>query len=193
MGDADRLKHDKRAVRAAARALREAMTQAEREAATLVIARTLLDLPEIAGAGTVMVFWSFGSEVGTVPIVDGLVGRGVCVALPRVEDGELVPVAFRPGDAMTQAAFGMLEPVEGRVLEATAVDVAVTPGLAFDRHGHRVGYGGGYYDRFFRRARPDLSKIAVCFGVQLVPEVPHGGSDVPVDVIVTEQGVIRCR
>jgi 5-formyltetrahydrofolate cyclo-ligase len=188
----DRLKRDKKAVRAAVRALRDEMPEEERRRATITIARAVLDLPEIRRASTVMVFSSFGTEVGTVPIVDELVGRGVRVALPRVEGPDIVPVHVRPGDAMVEAAFGMPEPADGELLDVADVDAAVTPGLAFDRDGHRVGYGGGFYDRFFAAARADLAKIAVCFGVQVVDEVPHGPFDVPVDVIVTERGAIRC-
>lgn len=193
MSGGDRLKREKKAVRTAVRALRDAMSGADRRSATRAIARELLALPEIATASTVMVFASFGSEIGTVPIVDGLVGRGVRVALPRIEGGDIVPVRFRPGDAMVQAAFGMPEPAGGEIVESSEIDVAVTPGLAFDRHGHRIGYGGGFYDRFFAKARPDMAKIAVAFAVQVVDEVPHGAFDAAVDTIVTERGVIRCR
>jgi 5-formyltetrahydrofolate cyclo-ligase len=55
-----------------------------------------------------------------------------------------------------------------------------------------VGYGGGFYDRFLRRVRPEVPRIAIGFALQVVPEVPHGGGDERVDLIVTEDEVIRC-
>ena len=188
-----RLTRNKRQIRARARAARDAIPDEERADATRAIASTLLALPEVRHASTVMAFDSFGSEVATTPIVEALVGRGVRVALPRIEGGELVAVRYRPGDAMTRAAFGMQEPAEGEPLDPSEIDVVVTPGLAFDRTCHRVGYGRGFYDRFFRRTRPDAAKVAVCFSAQLVDEVPHDTADIAVDAVVTERGVIRCR
>jgi 5-formyltetrahydrofolate cyclo-ligase len=69
----------------------------------------------------------------------------------------------------------------------------VPPGVAFDRSGRRVGYGGGFYDRFLPMLGWAGPRIALAFDVQLVDELPAGGFDLPVDVIVTESRVLRCR
>jgi 5-formyltetrahydrofolate cyclo-ligase len=185
------LKRLKRVVRTRVRAIRDALEAAERALASRSIAEAVLELPEATGISTAMVFASFGSEVDTMPIVEGFRARGVRVALPRVEGSELVPIEFRAGDALVEASFGMPEPAAGAIVAGDEIDLAVTPGLAFDRGGHRIGYGGGFYDRFFSAARPGLVKVAVCFAVQLVDEVPHGAHDVPVDVVVTEREVVR--
>jgi 5-formyltetrahydrofolate cyclo-ligase len=185
------LKRLKRALRTRVRALRDALEAAERALGSRSIATAVLELPEVRAISTAMVFASFGSEVDTMPIVEGLLDRGVRVALPRVEGADLVPIAFRAGDPLVEAAFGMPEPAAGEHVPPLEIDLAVTPGLAFDRTGRRVGYGGGFYDRFFATARPGLVKVAVCFAVQLVDEVPHGAHDVAVDVVVTEREVLR--
>ena len=185
------LKRDKRALRARVRALRDALPPDERERASRAIADSLLSLPDVASISTAMVFASFGTEVDTVPIVEGLLDRGVRVALPRVERTELLPIAYLLGDPLVEAAFGMPEPSGDAAVPPPEIDLAVTPGLAFDRSGYRVGYGGGFYDRFFAAGRPDLVKVGVCFAVQLVDAVPHGAFDVAVDAIVTELEVIR--
>jgi 5-formyltetrahydrofolate cyclo-ligase len=67
--------------------------------------------------------------------------------------------------------------------------VVIVPGLAFDRSGHRVGYGRGFYDRFLATLRPDALTVGICFSVQLVDEVPHGQGDRPVDLVMTEHGL----
>jgi 5-formyltetrahydrofolate cyclo-ligase len=190
---ADRLKRDKRALRARVRAERAALAPDVREHASFAIADTVLTLPEVVAASTAMVFASFGTEVDTAPIITGLAERGTRIALPRVEDRDLAAVVFRPGDALVIAAFGMPEPSAGEIVAPRELDVAITPGLAFDRAGYRVGYGGGFYDRFFAAAREDLVKVGVCFWAQLVQTVPHGAFDVPVDVVVTERGIARGR
>jgi 5-formyltetrahydrofolate cyclo-ligase len=188
----DRLKREKRAVRARVRALRDALDAGERERASSAIAAAVLGLPELEGVSAVMVFASFGTEVDTRPIVDGLHERAVRVVMPRVEGHDIAAVAYRPGDRMVTAAFGMPEPAGDEIVDAREIDAAVTPGLAFDRAGHRIGYGGGFYDRFFARARADLRKVAVCFSAQVLSEeLPHGAFDVPVDVVVTEREVLR--
>ena len=187
-----RLKRAKRALRREVLALRDALPQADRVERSRRIADRLLALPELAEVRTVMVFSSFGSEVDTAPILERVAERGARLALPRIQDGEIVPVTYRPGEPVTEAAFGALEPSEGDVLASTEVDVVVTPGVAFDRGGFRVGYGGGYYDRFFRRARVEMLRVAVGFAVQVVEEVPHGHADLSMDALVTEDEVTRC-
>jgi 5-formyltetrahydrofolate cyclo-ligase len=190
----DRLKRDKKTIRARVRAVRDALSNDERERASAAIAERVLSLPELDGVGTAMVFASFGTEVDTRPIVEGLDRRGVRIAMPRVEGLDIVTVVFRPGDPMTTAAFGMPEPAGGDVVDPAEIELVITPGLAFDRAGHRIGYGGGFYDRFFTSAREDVRRIAVGFSVQVLDEgLPHGAFDVPVDVIVTEREVLRPR
>lgn len=188
-----RLKQLKRRLRREVLSLRDAMPEPERVRRSRAIAERLLGLPEIADARTVLTFSSFGSEVDTGPIVDGLIAVGVDVALPRIEGDRLVPVGYRPGDGLTVARFGAREPSAGTVVPGDRIDVVVAPGVAFDRAGGRVGYGGGYYDRFLRGLSGRPFVVAVAFSLQVVEEVPTGHIDLPVDAIVTEHGVIRCR
>ena len=98
----------------------------------------------------VMVFSSFGSEVPTGPLIERLRARGIVVALPRIEGADLVAVPFGPGDPVRATTFGAFEPVAAGRLDPAALDVVGVPGVAFDRRGRRIGYGGGYYDRFLR-------------------------------------------
>ncbi len=187
------LRAAKRALRARARALRDALAPEERERAGAAVAARLLALPELSPARTVLVFSSFGSEVPTGPIVQGLAGEGRRVALPRVEGRAMEARTFRPGDPLRRAPFGALEPVDGEVLTPEELDAVVVPGLAFDRRGYRVGYGGGHFDRLLGATRPEALRVGICFAAQLVDEVPAGPGDVPVDVIVTEAEVLHCR
>ena len=188
-----RLKQDKRALRRAVLAERDALSGTERAARSEAIAGRLLDLDEVAGAGAALAFWSFGSEVDTTALIDRLRSRGTTVALPRTRDGDIVPVVWTPGSSMTETSFGSREPADGRVLEARELDLIVVPGVAFDRSCRRVGYGGGFYDRLLASMREGTAVIAIAFGVQVVDEVPTGPLDRPVDAIVTEDDVIRCR
>ena len=101
---------------------------------------------------------------------------------------------YAPGDAVTATSFGASEPSTGAALDPSAIDVVVTPAVAFDRSGRRVGYGGGFYDRFFPRTRTDTLRIGIGFDLQLVEEeLPGGHFDLGLDAIVTESGVVRVR
>ena len=187
------LKRAKRAIRAEIRAARDALAPDERARCSLLIRDRFLALPELEEVRTVMLFWSFGSEVDTAPLVGSLVERGHRAVLPRIVGGELEPRTYRPGDPVSLTSFGASEPTGGEVLEPSALDIVVTPALAFDRSGRRVGYGGGYYDRFLDRVRPESRRIGLAFDLQLMEgELPVGHFDLPVDVIVTGSEVVRC-
>lgn len=188
-----RLKQAKRALRREVLLQRDALPAADRAARSEAITERLLGLDEAARAATVLAFWSFGSEVDTVPLIERLVARGRTVALPRIEDGDVVPVAYAPGAPLTETSFGAMEPADGRALDVGELELVVVPGVAFDRSCNRVGYGGGFYDRLLGRIRDGVPAVAIAFGVQVVDEVPSGPVDRRVDAIVTEVEVIRCR
>jgi 5-formyltetrahydrofolate cyclo-ligase len=184
------LKRAKRAVRRQVLGRRDAIPPDRRAAMGASIAERFLALPEVTAASTVMLFWSFGSEVPTALIVERLDRRGVVLALPLIEGADLAPVRYRPGDPTVPTSFGAMEPAAGERIAPERLDVVAVPGVAFDRRGHRVGYGGGYYDRFLR-GTPAVP-IGLAFSVQVVEEsLPTGGTDVVVAAIVTEAGTIR--
>jgi 5-formyltetrahydrofolate cyclo-ligase len=153
------------------------------------VADNVMALPAVAVATTVMAFSSFGSEVDTGPIIERLERDGRRVALPRVEGRDIVAVAYRSGDRVSPTSFGALEPADGERVAPEEIDVVIVPGLAFDRSGHRVGYGRGFYDRFLAAVRPDALTVGICFSVQLMDQVPQGRDDRRVDLVVTEHGL----
>jgi 5-formyltetrahydrofolate cyclo-ligase len=190
------LKRAKREVRRSVLAVRDAVPATERSRLSVAVTRRFLSLPEVRSARAVFAFWSFGSEVSTAGLIEALDERGVRVTLPRIVDGDLEAVSHRPGDATTEAAFGALEPAGDDVVRPTSIDVVATPGVAFDRQGRRVGYGGGFYDRFLPHTRRDAVRIGLAFGLRVLREgesLPAGHADLSVDAIVTEEETIRCR
>jgi 5-formyltetrahydrofolate cyclo-ligase len=188
----DELKRAKRRLRREVLSRRDALDEGIRVRAGDAITQGVLSLPEVVAATHVMAFWSFGSEVPTSSLLTALSDRGVRVALPRIEDGDLEVRAWSPGDPMTETSFGALEPAEGARVDPGALDVVVVPAVAFDRHGRRVGYGAGFYDRFLPRLRPEAARIGIAYAVQMLDrDLPSGAFDQPVDAVVTEVGVVR--
>ncbi len=190
---AEEQKQAKRALRARVRAARDALAPEERVHLSSAVEDRLFEIPTVGRAGTVMVFSSFGSEVSTGGIIERLAEDGRRVVLPRVTGIEMEAVAYRPGDPVRTASFGAMEPAAGSAVPPEEIDLVITPGLVFDRAGYRLGYGGGHFDRFLVRVRRDAVRVGVCFDLQVVHEIPRDPWDQPVDVIVTERELIRCR
>ena len=186
------LKRAKRRVRVEVLARRDGIDPEARARLGGVIADRFLALPEVREARSVMAYWSFGSEVPMDPVVARLVEAGVTVALPRIVDGELEARSWRPGEPVTETHFGAKEPEAGEVVAPDRLDVIAVPGVAFDREGRRIGYGGGFYDRFLPRTRSDGVRAAMAFDVQLLDvPLPAASFDERVDAIVTESGTLR--
>jgi 5-formyltetrahydrofolate cyclo-ligase len=187
------LKRAKRDVRRRVLAVRDATDPERRDRDAARVTERVLSLPELADASTILAFSSFGSELPMLPLIEALIGRGIRVGLPVIEGTEIVARAWRPGDPTTETSFGALEPANGEPIAPSSIDVILTPAVAVDRVGRRVGYGGGYYDRFLPKTREDAWRVAVVLPEQLVDEaLPAGAFDLRVDLIVTPEVVIRC-
>ena len=190
------LKRAKRDVRRRMLAIRDAMPEPDRSRVGAATAKRFLALPEVERASTVLAFWSFGSELPTGPIIDALCARGTHVALPRIVAGELEARTFRPGDDVTATSFGAYEPAGGALVHPDEIDVVAVPAVAFDRACRRIGYGGGFYDRFLPTLHPDSVRIGIGYGVQLMAEgesLPASHFDLMVDLVITESETVRCR
>ena len=112
------------------------------------------------------------------------------VALPRVV-GEALEFRWITGrEALVPGAFGIREPSPDAPSAGAAFDLILVPGLGFDRRGHRLGRGKGFYDRFLAVASG--VRVGVCFGEQIVDEVPREAHDLAMDFLLTPDGILRC-
>jgi 5-formyltetrahydrofolate cyclo-ligase len=160
------------------------------------ICRRVISSALFRRARTVMLFSSFRSEVDTKRVIAEALRLKKRVVLPKVAAGKtrgILPVEIRePAKDLAPGAYGIMEPVSaGKALTPSAIDAVFIPGLAFDKRGYRIGYGGGYYDSFMRRI-PRRKTAGLAFGAQVVKTMPRERHDVPVGRIYTEKGVIRC-
>jgi 5-formyltetrahydrofolate cyclo-ligase len=188
-----RLAARKTELRARMRGLRRTIAPDERAALGHLVAARLAALPEIVGAKVVLLFSSFGSEVPTAPIIEQLAGAGRTVLLPYLEGGRMEAAAVDPGEVLAATEYGPGEPGRRVPADPRSIDAVVLPGLAFDGHGHRLGYGGGHYDRYVVRLRAEAVRVGICFHDQLIDEVPSGPGDERVHVVVTDREVVDCR
>ena len=162
------------------------------------IALNLFALHEFQLARHVLFYLSLEKEVQTGEMIGKSLSMGKKVYVPVVDKAvrrlfitELVDlnIEFKKG------AYGVNEPADKhlKVAPDSIVDFVVTPGLAFDVKGGRIGYGGGYYDRLLTGLSPAVQRVAVAFDFQVIDSVPQGASDVSVHKIVMEEKTICCR
>ena len=177
------------------RATRDALAARDRLAAARSIEARLAYLPQVEAASVVHCYVGIGNEVATEQLIRGMLERRQRVLAPRVKgQGELEHLEVTDTDALVSGPRGLRQPdiTEATPVDLREVDAIFVPGLAFDRHGFRLGYGGGYYDRTLEELRGHARAIVVglAFDQQLVDELPREAHDQPVDVLVTETQMI---
>lgn len=181
-------------MRAAALARREALSHGQRHDAAQAIAAYALPVELPAGA-IVAGFSPIRGEIDPFPLMETLMAKGATLALPvSIAPGQ--PLLFRewaPGAPLVRGAYGIFEPSS----EAMEVDpdIVLVPLAAFDRAGHRIGYGAGYYDRtlpLLRRLKK-VTAVGVAFAVQEIESVPISEHDAPLDLVLTDRDVIDLR
>jgi len=186
----DSLREAKRALRERVLAARDSLPPEFRAAASAAIGTALARREDFATASTVLLILPFGSEWDSMPLLLTALERGKVVVLPRVNATartlELCRLSEPTRDVLP-GYRGIPEPQSHcALIAADAIDWVLVPGVAFDPAGHRLGYGGGYYDRLLPQLRRDAARIAGGYEIQLVDRVPAGPHDVPVQALATE-------
>lgn len=170
---------------------RDAIPLEERRALSEAICARVIESPEFRSASFALLFASFGSEVDTTSLMAATLAAGKRLALPRVHpvtrELELREVRSIERD-LAPGLWDIPEPVPGDCPEVALenIDFVLVPGVAFDRDGRRLGYGGGYYDRILARLSTGVPAVAVCFEAQLVGQVPADQHDRRVPILMNE-------
>jgi 5-formyltetrahydrofolate cyclo-ligase len=178
---------------------RKALAPAERIAAAQGLRRSLEQLPEYLTDARVAGYWATQGELPLNLVIPPLAQRGQQFLLPVVSKGQTLKFApWHAGEDVQPNRYGIPEPTDtSELFEPFQIDLVLVPLLGFDRRGHRLGYGGGYYDRSFaflndqvRPTEPLLVGIAYAF--QELPQLDEADWDVPLDFIATERELIDC-
>jgi 5-formyltetrahydrofolate cyclo-ligase len=166
---------------------RASLSAAQVENYSHLIAVKLSQLEPIINARRIMGFSSIRNEVNMQFFMGVEEGQGKKILLPRVEkSGELAAVEFENWQSTRPGAFGILEPT-GPACSLDEIDVVLVPGLVFDAHGYRLGYGKGYYDRFLKFLPTNTFICGVAYEFQVVDDIRHHEKDVPMHWIVTDK------
>ena len=180
-------------LRSEIRKRREALTPRAGAEASDALVRRLAAMPVVAYAARVAAYRAVRGEIGLDALIDG--ERRDAVTLPRVVGLDLEFVVCREGQSFAPGSFGIPEPLEGEVVPLSRHDVVLVPLVAFDANCHRVGQGGGFYDRALASLNaagesPKPVTIGVAHWFQQVDSVPRQHWDLPLDAVATDRSVI---
>jgi 5-formyltetrahydrofolate cyclo-ligase len=192
--DSSAIADAKAAIRREALARRDGLPADMRAAAAQAIAERAFPIAMAADA-IVAGFMPLKSEINPIPLMRRLADAGAQLALPAIA-GRGQPLTMRAysfGQPLASGVWGIREP-EPDAREVFP-DIVIAPLLAFDRNGHRVGYGAGYYDMTIMglRARKPVVAVGIAFAAQEIARVPTTARDAPLDLVLTEHEIIDCR
>lgn len=160
----------------------------EKENFDILILNKLINSEEYIDSKHIFIYVSFNSEVDTHRVIQYALEDNKCVYVPKVISKEkgMKAVQIKSVNELKKGMYGILEPVSFRfVVDEQVIDLAVIPGIAFDISGGRVGYGGGFYDRFLKKLNSNAVKLALAYDFQVMDKVPTEIHDVFVDRIIT--------
>ena len=176
--------------RAKLKQIRTSISAEMRAAYSESITNTLFSLAEMQTARTIFLFISYGNEVDTHELLKYFLNEGKILAVPKILPTKtMIAVPFGRWSDLVPGELGILTP-SGNIPYAGDFDVVITPGLGFTSEGHRIGYGRGYYDKWFASHQVN-NKIAITFEEQIMDKLPVDDSDIMMDIIVTEKRIIR--
>ncbi len=155
--------------------------------------RQLIDSELFFRAKSLALYSPINNEVATEQIFSAARGQNKQVFYPRVVGEDLEFLEVNAIDNLVPGSFGVAEPESGRKISIAELDLLIVPGVAFDMRGHRLGYGGGFYDRQLTDISRGTTLVGLCFEVQLCDWLPTEEHDQALDYIVTETKFIPCR
>lgn len=157
-----------------------------------IICDKIQQFPGFQNGHTVMAYLPFRNEVDVTPLFDYLWTRKKRVVIPVCEPKNIVLIPSELRDVaedLQPGTWGILEPKADKLrpIHPQDIDCVIVPGVAFDSSCNRLGYGGGYYDRFLPRLKEDTLKVAAAFDLQIISSLVPDIYDIPMDAVITEE------
>lgn len=148
----------------------------------------LINLDLYKEAKNIFIYLSFGSEIDTNPIIDRALEDGKEVYIPKIykSNKEMKAIRLNSFEDLEENSMGILEPKDdSNFIDKENIDLIIVPGAVFDLEGNRIGYGGGYYDRFLSNIKDKRNKVALAYDLQIVENIEAEEHDIKVDYIIT--------
>ncbi len=174
---------DKKELRSRIRQKKRAMTQEQILEKSEKLGQLFAASEAYRGARTIYGYLPYNQEVRTVPMLERALAEGKQVAVPKVMGKEMKFICITDLSRVEKGYAGIPEPVDDGPVAEDPTALVLMPGLAFDPAGHRIGYGGGFYDRFLA-AEPDHPTLALCYDFQMLEHLDTEEFDIPVDTVL---------
>ena len=174
---------DKKELRRAIRERKRAMTEEEIVSRSAKLGVLFTQSDAYKNAKTIYGYLPYNQEVRTVPMLEQALKDGKRVAVPKVYGDEMKFLYLDDLTKVSKGYAGIPEPIADEPVADDETALVLMPGLAFDPAGHRIGYGGGFYDKFLA-AEPNHPTLALCYEFQLLPELDTEEHDIPVDTVL---------
>lgn len=174
---------DKTALRKEIREKKRAMTEQQIADASRRLGELFIASDAYKNAKTIYGYLPYNQEVRTVPMLEQAIKDGKRVAVPKVYGDEMKFIYMTDLSAVSKGYAGIPEPIADQPVADDPTALVLMPGLAFDPQGHRIGYGGGFYDKFLA-AEPDHPTLALCYDFQMLPKLETEEFDIPVDTVL---------
>ena len=174
---------NKAELRIAIRTRKRQMTESEIEEKSEILRSLFTGTDAYRNADSLYGYMSYNQEVRTLPILEQALRDGKRVAIPKCYGSEMRFIWMDDLTCVTKSSCGIPEPIADRPVADDPTALVLMPGMAFDRDGRRIGYGGGYYDKFLA-AEPNHPTIALCYDFQVVDRLPTEEFDIPVDLVL---------
>jgi 5-formyltetrahydrofolate cyclo-ligase len=186
------LLEQKKQLRSQLKQRRSALSKAHRTEMSKQIRQFLYEIDEFISAKSIFCYISYLSEVETQPLITSSLEQNLSLAVPKIMGKtEMRAVPLTDLSDLEPDKMGILTPKSNQAA-SVSFDIAITPGVGFTEKGGRLGYGRGYYDRWFAQNEVK-TKIGLAFEVQLVDELPLEETDMPLDILITEKRIIDLR
>jgi 5-formyltetrahydrofolate cyclo-ligase len=190
------MKEDREALRQKILGARDGLSDKVRQAKSISVMQNFWTLMGMQQWSTLFIYVNFRSEVETLELIKKCINRDIRVAVPLVDASavRMIPLLIKdPEQDLVPGYYNIPEPDPKKSLrlEPGEIDAAVIPGSVFDIHGGRLGYGGGYYDRFLLNDAPQAKRIGLAFELQVVDKVPLEPHDQPLDILITEERIVN--
>lgn len=180
---------EKKAIRKQIFAERKACSDKEIQEWSKEITKNITALPEYQTADRILVYADYNHEVMTGFLIEKAWADGKEIAVPKVQGLDMIFYKLTDFAQLEPGYYGIPEPVSGEIVQWEDA-LMIMPGVAFDRQNHRVGYGGGFYDRYLEK-HPRVKRVAAAFEFQLLPQAPTEPTDISPEIVVTEKQCIR--
>lgn len=160
-----------------------------------IIKKKLISTKAYKESKNIFIYLGFGSEINTIKYIEDFLrdGKKIIVPYTNTKNKVMYGIEINTLEGLKKNRFGILEPTDISVIfNKDDIDLIIVPGVAFDKEGNRIGYGGGYYDKFLNELKKDIPTIALAYDFQVFESIPTEVHDIKVDMVITEIKSIKC-